>query len=93
MTTNKCHHTRSLILNKPIPVEIDVPSVGISNMWKIFSLLPRSFSVTLVTSLDIYQACVTRNKCLLSPEHPKHIGYKLDKYTCKKTPYVASQMI
>ena len=32
-TNNKCHPTRrSLILNKPIQVEIDVPSVGIPNM-------------------------------------------------------------
>ena len=29
----------------------------------------------------------------LGPEHPRCISYKVDKCTCKKTPYVASQMI
>ena len=31
--------------------------------------------------MDISQDCVTRNQCLLSPEHPKHISYKLGKCT------------
>ena len=79
VSNNKCHPTRrSLILNKPLQVGIAVPSVGIPDMWKVSIVLPRSFSVKLVTSMVISQACVTRNQCLLSPEHPKHISYKLN---------------
>ena len=52
-----------------IQVEIDVPSMRIPNMWKVSSVLPRSFSANLVTNMDISQACVTRNKCLLNQEH------------------------
>ena len=34
-----------------------------------------------------------KKKCLSSPGHLKHINYKLVRCTCKKTTYVASQMI
>ena len=43
-TSNKCHPTgKKLILHKPIQVEIDVPSVGIPDKWKVSSVLPRTF--------------------------------------------------
>ena len=91
---NKCHHLRrSLIQNKSIQVEIDVPSVGIPDMWKVSSVLPRSFSINPVTNMDISQACILENKCLSSQEHPKLISYKLDKCMYMKTLYAASQKI
>ena len=43
-----------------------------------FKCLPGSSSAKPVTSIDLLQACVTREKCLLSPEHPRCISYKLD---------------
>ena len=92
MSNNKCNPIRrSLIQNKPIQVETDVPSVGILDMWKVSSVQPRNISVNLVINIDISQACALKNKCLSGPEYPKHISYKLKKCTCKKTQYVASQ--
>ena len=34
----------------------DVPIMKISNMWNVSSVLPRSFSVKLVTGMDISHA-------------------------------------
>ena len=89
---NKCHLLKgSLIPNKPIHVKIDVPSLGISDMRKVASVLPRGISVNLVTNMDISHACVLNRKYLSSPDHLKHTDYKLEKCMGKKTPYVASQ--
>ena len=91
----KCHPTkRNLILKKPIEEKIDVQSVGDSKHRKFqVSCKKKSSSVKLLSSMDILQACVTRNQCLLSPEHPRCISYKLDRCICKKIPYMASQKI
>ena len=92
--SNKGHPTRRyLILNKPKQVDIDVASVGIPDMWKVLSVLSRNNSINLVIYMDISQACVLRNKCLLNHEHPKHVSYNQTKFMLMKTPYVASQKI
>ena len=87
----KCHLIkRNLIQNKHIQEKIHVPSVETQHMQKVSSVLLRCFSVKLVTSMEILQACVIRNKFLLSPECPRYISHKLDRCTCKKIPYVVS---
>ena len=69
-------YKRSLIPNKFIQEKTGVLSVVIPDMWKVSSVQPRSTSVSPVTSMDISQACVSRNKYLSNHMCPKHINYK-----------------
>ena len=88
---NKCHLTRrNLIQNKHIQVEIEVPSMEIPNMWKVSGVLPKTFSVKLVTHFT--RLCY-KKQVFLNQEHQKHISYKLNKCMHRKTPYTASQKI
>ena len=78
---NKCHHIReSLIPNKLIQAKIGVLSLVIPDMWIASSVQTRSTSASPVTSMDISQACVSRNKYLSKQKHPKHTNCKLKCY-------------
>ena len=89
--SNKCHHAKeSFIPNKLIQAKIGVLSVVIPDMLKVSSVKPRSTSVSPITSMEISQACVFRNKYLSNHMHPKHLNYKMKSFTCKMTPYVVS---
>ena len=54
------------------PYKKKFDSVEIPNMWRVSSVLQRSFSVKLVTSMDILQACVTRKKSFKSKTPKAH---------------------
>ena len=100
-SSHKCHiseqqvppYKRKSILNKFIQAKKSVLSVVIPYMLKDSSVQRRNTSVSLVISIDILPACVSRNKYLSSQEHPNHTSYKLKKCICKMTPYAASQKI
>ena len=69
--SNKCYPTRgSLIPIKLIQAKIGVLSVGIPDMLKDSSVQPRSTSIHPVTSMDISQPCVSRNKYFSNQKHP-----------------------
>ena len=88
---NKVHHTTgSLIPNRLIQVRIGVLNVVIPSMLKDSCVKPRNISARPATSMDILQACVSRNKLL---SNQKHNNYKLGRHACKMTPCAASQKI
>ena len=90
----KCHHIEeSLILNKLIQVKKSVQNVVIPDMLKVPSVQQRNTSVSLVISMDIFAASVSRYKYFSSQEYPKHTSYKLKKCICKMSPYAVSQKI
>ena len=51
-----------------------------------FKCPAKKFQYKICNKYRYFTACVTGNQSLLSPEHPKHISYKLDRCTCKKIP-------
>ena len=96
------HHTseqqvspykRQFDLNKLMQTKKGVQSVVIPDTLKAPSVQQRNTSVSLVINMDILPACVTRNKYLLSQEHPNHTSYKLKKCTHQMSSYVAIQKI
>ena len=86
------HHTRErLIPNTLTQAKIGILNVVIPSMFKDSSVQPGNTIARPATSMDILQACVSRNKLLSNQECQKHPNCKLRAYTCKMTPCMAKQ--